>query len=144
MIENGSLRLERSYSVPVEKVWKAISDNAEMKQWYFDIAEFRAEVGFEFSFMGGSEGGIQYKHLCRVVDAVPLKKLAYTWVYEGYAGSSTVVFELFAEGESSTRVVVTHVGLDTFPKDNPDLAEKNFLAGWTAILGELLEKYLVG
>ena len=26
-----------------------------MKQWYFDLAEFKPEVGFKFQFMGGTE-----------------------------------------------------------------------------------------
>ena len=37
------------------KVWKAITDKDEMKQWYFDLKDFKAEVGFEFQFLGGDD-----------------------------------------------------------------------------------------
>ena len=39
-------------NAPVAKVWKAITDKDDMKQWYFDLAEFKPEVGFEFQFKG--------------------------------------------------------------------------------------------
>ena len=49
--------MERVYNTSIKKVWQAITDNNQMKQWYFDIAEFNAEVGFEFQFTGeGKEG----------------------------------------------------------------------------------------
>jgi uncharacterized protein YndB with AHSA1/START domain len=34
----------------LRSVWKAITNAADMKQWYFDIPGFKPEVGFEFSF----------------------------------------------------------------------------------------------
>jgi len=33
----------------VPKVWKAITDRDDMKQWYFDIEEFRPEPGSSFT-----------------------------------------------------------------------------------------------
>ncbi len=44
--------IERIYNALIEKVWQAITDKDQMKQWYFDIAGFKPEVGFEFSFSG--------------------------------------------------------------------------------------------
>ena len=52
-MNNEPFVIERTYNAPVEKVWKAITDNDLMKQWYFKIAAFKPEVGFEFSFDGG-------------------------------------------------------------------------------------------
>ena len=56
------LVVERVFNAPIEKVWKAITKKEEMKQWYFDLAEFKAEVGFEFRFYGGPPEK-QYLHL---------------------------------------------------------------------------------
>jgi uncharacterized protein YndB with AHSA1/START domain len=72
-----------------------------MKQWYFDLAEFRPEVGFEFSFTGQGQKGVQYLHHCKVTEVVVGKKLTYSWRYEGYEGMSYVHFELFAEGSTT-------------------------------------------
>src|SRR5690606_30300437 len=57
--------VERIFSKPISQVWKAITDKTEMKQWYFDLAEFKPEVGFKFKFMGGTEEN-QYLHICEV------------------------------------------------------------------------------
>ena len=89
--------IEHVFNAPVNKVWAAISNRDEMKKWYFDLAEFKPEPGFDFSFVGGTEEN-KYTHLCRVTEAIPGKKLSYTWRYEGYEGNSEVSFELFALG----------------------------------------------
>lgn len=133
--------IERTLNAPVQKVWKAITDKGQMKQWYFDLAEFKAETGFEFSFTGGTEEN-SYVHLCKVTEVVPGKKLQYSWRYEGYEGNSFVTWELFAEGDQ-TRLKLTHEGLEIFPA-NPDFARKNFEAGWTDIIGKNLVDFLAG
>ena len=132
--------IERTYDAPIAKVWKAITDKDEMKKWYFDLAAFEAEVGFEFQFLGGSEEK-KYLHLCKVTDVVPGKKITYSWRYEGYEGISYVTFELFDEN-NKTRLKLTHEGLQTFPKDNADFAKTSFAAGWTYILGTSLKQYV--
>jgi uncharacterized protein YndB with AHSA1/START domain len=137
---NQPFEIERTYNAPVEKVWKAITDKEQMKQWYFDLKEFKPEVGFEFQFEGGTENKT-YLHLCKITDAVPGKKLTHSWRYDGYEGNSFVTFELFEEN-NSTRVKLTHEGLETFPKSNPDFASSNFAEGWTSILGINLKEYL--
>ena len=138
---NNPFIIERTYDAPAGKVWKAISDRDEMKKWYFDLAEFKPEVGFEFSFTGGSPDGVQYLHLCKVTEVIPGKKLTYSWRYDGYEGNSFVTFELFEEGDK-TRLRLTHAGLETFPASNPDLAAKNFAEGWTDIIGRSLKEFL--
>lgn len=124
-----------------EKVWKAITDNTEMKQWYFDLPEFKPEVGFEFQFTGGADSGIAYIHLCKITEVEEGRKLKYSWRYKDYDGISFVSFELFSKG-ALTHLKLTHDGLDTFPEDNPDLAIDNFLKGWTHIIGTSLVEYL--
>jgi uncharacterized protein YndB with AHSA1/START domain len=131
--------IERIYNAPVEKVWKAITDRDQMKQWYFDVAAFKPEVGFEFTFNGGKDDKV-YVHLCKVTEVVPYKKLKHSWAYKDYEGISFVTWELFEEG-NSTRVKLTHEGLETFPQNNPDFAKESFMQGWTYILGTSLKNY---
>jgi uncharacterized protein YndB with AHSA1/START domain len=135
--------IERTYNAPIAKVWKAITDKNEMKKWYFDLAEFKPEVGFEFRFEGGPEEGPKYLHICRIKEVIEGKKLAHSWRYEGYEGDTTVTWELFDEGDK-TRVKLTHAGLETFPAGNKDFARNNFAEGWTHILGTSLADYLKG
>ena len=52
---NDPIVVERIYNAPIEKVWKAITNSDDMRQWYFDLPGFKAEVGYEFQFTGGPD-----------------------------------------------------------------------------------------
>ncbi len=133
------LVVERIFDAPVALVWKAITNKADMKQWFFELAEFKAEAGFEFRF-AVEHNGFNYVHHCKVTKVVPEQALAFTWRYEGYEGDSLVTIELYAEGEK-TRVRLTHTGLETFPK-LPAFARKNFMQGWTSLIGSGLKDFV--
>jgi uncharacterized protein YndB with AHSA1/START domain len=130
--------IERTFNAPVARVWKALTDVQEMRQWYFDLKEFKPEVGFEFEFVVEHEGN-KYHHLCKITEVSPQKKIAYTWRYKGEVGESLVTFELSPDGDK-TRLKLTHKGLETFPK-TPAFARENFEAGWTGLASEL-EQFL--
>jgi uncharacterized protein YndB with AHSA1/START domain len=131
--------IERVYNAPVEKVWQAITDKEQMKLWYFELTEFKPEVGFEFEFTGGTPEK-SYLHLCKITEVIANRKLQYSWRYNGYEGNSFVTFELFPEG-NKTRLKLTHEGLETFPSSNTDFAKENFVAGWTEIIGTNLKEF---
>ena len=133
--------MERTLNAPVARVWKALTDVDQMRQWYFDLREFRPQVGFEFEFVVEHEGNT-YHHLCRVTDVIPERKIAYTWRYKGQPGDSLVTFELAPEGDK-TRLKLTHTGIETFPK-TPAYARKNFETGWTTIIGSELKPFVEG
>ncbi|WP_084439563.1 SRPBCC family protein [Dyadobacter alkalitolerans] len=140
-MEKNSIVTERIYNAPIEKVWKAITDKAQMKEWYFDLSEFKPEKGFKFSFSGGDDK-VQFLHECEILIVEPPKKLAYSWTYPEYEGYSVVTFELFEEGPKQTRLKLTHEGVDSFPKNNPNFAVSSFTGGWDFILGQSLKKYV--
>ena len=139
-MKNEAIVVEHTYDAPVEKVWNAITDKEQMKKWYFDMPEFKPVLGTEFSFEGGKDDNI-YVHLCQVTEIIPKKKLTYSWRYRGYDGISFVHFELFPEG-NSTRLRLTHDGLESFPANNPDFAKDNFRTGWDEIINKSLTKFL--
>lgn len=135
-MNNQSLIIERIFNADIKLVWRAITEKELMKQWYFDLKEFKAVVGFKFEFWAGEEGGKQWKHLCEITEVIPERKLTYSWKYEGYSGMSYVTFELFKEN-NDTKLTLTHTGIDTFPSDIPDLAIHNFERGWNQALNSL-------
>lgn len=139
--ENGSLVVERTFDAPVALVWKVLTEKEHMKEWYFDLEDFRPEAGFEFDFMAGPPDGKPFHHACKVTEVVPERRLSYSWRYPEYSGESQVTFDLFAEGDR-TRLRLTHAGLGTFPVDVPELAARNFEEGWNYILGTALADYL--
>ena len=134
--------VERTLNAPADKVWKAITDRAQMKQWSFDIREFKAEVGFKFQFLGGTDEH-KYLHKCQVTEVILGKKLTYSWRYDGYEGISYVTWELAQEG-NQTRLTLTHRGVETFPATNPDFKKENFVAGWTYIVGTSVKESVEG
>lgn len=131
--------IERTLNAPIAKVWSALTDVDQMRQWYFDLKEFKPEVGFEFAFVVEHQGNA-YDHRCRITEVIPQKKIAYTWRYEGHEGNSLVTMELSPAGDT-TRLKLTHTGLETFPK-TPAFARENFEKGWTAIIGSELKEFV--
>lgn len=131
--------VERSYSAPVEKVWRALTDNEQMKQWFFKLPEFKAEPGFEFEFEAGKDEK-KFMHKCVVKEVIPNQRLSYSWRYEGYEGDSLVSFDL-SDDNGGTHVKITHTGLDTFPNVE-DFAPKNFNTGWSYFLNDALAGFL--
>ncbi|MDQ6608314.1 MAG: SRPBCC domain-containing protein [Bacteroidota bacterium] len=140
-MNNHPILLERLFDAPASKVWKALTDKNEMKQWYFDLEEFEAVPGFTFQFKGGPSPDKQYLHLCEITEVIPGKKLTYSWRYDGYPGKSFVTFELF-EKENKTVLRLTHSGIETFAKENSDFGMHNFEKGWNAIINTSLKEYL--
>jgi uncharacterized protein YndB with AHSA1/START domain len=142
-MDNQPIIVERTFDIPASKIWKAITDKNEMKKWYFDLADFKAEKGFRFEFSGGPSPEKQYVHLCEVKEADAEKKLSYSWRYKGYPGDSLVTFELMGQG-NQTVLRLTHSDLESFPKDNSDFDKNNFIQGWNEIINTSLREYLVG
>lgn len=132
--------ITRHFNAPVERVWHALTTAEALQRWSFPIAEFRAEVGFQFEFTCANPEGVAFRHHCRVTVAVPQKRLAYTWKYVGYEGESLVTMELQAEG-NRTRLTLTHTGLDTFPPI-PAFARSEFETGWTELIGNSLKQFV--
>lgn len=141
-MKNETVSIERTYPAPIEKVWDAITDPQQMRQWYFPMMEdFRPEPGFQTK-IDVVAGGKHFLHLWKVVEVVPGKKISYEWRYEGYPGNSLVSFELF-EASEGTKLVLTHEKLETFQGDQyPELGKDNFLQGWTMFIGANLKNYL--
>ncbi len=140
-MKKKNVTVERVFASNIKDVWKALTEPALMKQWYFDIPGFRPEVGYQFSFTGGPSPEKQYVHLCEVTEAIPEARLAYSWKYQGYAGISFVTIELTREG-TKTRVRLTHTGIGSFPQEITDFAIHNFEEGWNAIINESLKGFL--
>lgn len=139
-MNNEPLIIEQEFKAPIELVWRAITEKELMKKWYFDITDFKLEIGRKFHFDGGEEGKI-YTHICEILEIIPLQKLKYSWKYKGYSGISFVTFELFSLG-SNTKLRLTHEGISSFPKDNPDLVRDNFIGGWKFLIHEALKDYV--
>lgn len=138
-MQKQPLIIERTYKASVEKVWDAITNANKMRQWYFDLEDFKPEIGFKFEFSGECDG-IKYLHECEVTEVEPGRKISYSWKYRDYPGESSVTWQLFPEGDE-TRLVLTHTGIETFPI-HKDFTRESFTGGWTHFMGTALKEFL--
>ena len=140
-MKTNELIVERTFDAPINKVWSALTDNEELKKWYFKLEDFKPKVGFKFDFIGGPEDGIQYLHLCEIMEVVEGKKLTYSWRYDNYEGNSLLTWELFDKGDQ-TLLRLTHSGLETFEGIGPDFSRSNFSGGWNYFVHTSLKNHL--
>ncbi len=138
---NTQVIIEQTLNATAEQVWQAISDKDKMRQWYFNLDDFKPEVGFQFSFKGQGSKGENYVHLCKVTEVIPHKKLQYSWQYENIEGKSLVSFELYQQG-NQTLLRLKHDGLNTFPQNSDDFKAESFNMGWTELITNLLVGFL--
>jgi len=138
-MNNEQVITERVYNAPIERVWQAITDIEQMKQWYFDtLTEFEPEVGFEVRFENKHNGAI-LSNVFKVIDVVPGKKISHSWTILNNPGNSVVTWELFEQGDK-TKLVLTHDHVETFGgATNPGFARENYVKGWAHFAGKLQE-----
>ncbi len=132
------LKKEISINTSVERVWKALTQPEEMRNWYFDISNFEATEGKIFDFVVSFEdedGEHNFRHLFEILEVIPYEKLKHTWEHPGHStGTSTLTWELVPE-EDSTTVVLTHEGAKSFLDEGSKyFTEESYTAGWTDIL----------
>jgi uncharacterized protein YndB with AHSA1/START domain len=130
-----SIVIERTYNIPADKVWQALTDVEKINQWFFQLPDFKAQVGFAFSF-SGKDNGVRVVHESVIKEVIPGKKLAYSMIYQDHPQESLVTFELFDEGDK-TRLLFTHSGLEEMAKGSPLFAREKFLGGWTYLTDKL-------
>lgn len=140
-MKNENVIVERTYNASIDKTWSALTSVDEMRNWYFQLEDFKPKAGFKFDFLGGPEDGKQYLHLCEVTEVEESKKITYSWRYDNYPGNSLVIWELFAKGDQ-TLLRLTHSGLETFAGLGVEFEKTSFNGGWTYFLHTALKGYL--
>jgi len=133
--------IEIEYNFPVEKVWKALTDPDDMRQWYFDLPSFTSKVAAPLELEKIEELSNMYLGNFMAVERIEGNKISYTWKYEVYPGHSLVTFELSEEGKR-TKLQFTHQGLETFPVSNPDIARDNIFSSWKYMLDTAIKVFL--
>lgn len=109
-----ALRFERTLSHPAERVWRAVSDPAELAQWFPAAAAWTPTTGETFEAFGVTG---------EVLEATPPDRLTWTFGTERYG------FELSGR-DGDCLLVFTHAFADGTP-----VAQT--AAGWDAYLSRL-------
>jgi uncharacterized protein YndB with AHSA1/START domain len=104
-----AVRLERRLDHSVERVWRAITEPEELRQWSPGVPRWELEPGNVFTSEDAEGTG-------RIVEVDPPRLLAYEWERDAFR------FELHPDGDGC-RLVFTHV------LDDATLGERT-AAGW--------------
>lgn len=131
-----SIRLERTYNFPVDRVWKALADAQAMSQWLMPC-DISPEVGHKFTFKTDPQRGFDGIVHCEVLEVVPNKKLVFSWCNGKM--NTQVTFRLEALGET-TKLYLEHSGFSS-------IFERIFVRqllrnGWKRKILKQLEVYL--
>ena len=86
-----TLVIEKEMPHPPEKVWRALTDGALIKEWLMDN-DFQPRVGHRFSFRSTPVPGWNGIIAAAVLVVEPDKKLSYSW--ESMGLKSTVLWTL--------------------------------------------------
>ena len=127
--ETRSLVIEKELPHPPEKIWRALTQGALIKQWLMDN-DFQPVVGHKFTLrstpMPNWNGIIESEVL--VVE--PHKKLAYSW---GSLGLASVVVWTLAATKGGTLVRMEQSGFR--PDQEANYRGANY--GWQKFIGNL-------
>ena len=125
--------IERTYPVPVEAVWHALSDNDARDQWFgggpvFDVDEKSHEfrVGGHGSEDGQWHGGPRSRFHSTYTDIVDLQRIVFTydmWVDDRHMSTSLTTIALEPAG-GQTRLTYTEQGVHFDGLDSPEGREE--------------------
>lgn len=132
---------KQKVKAPVEKVWTALTDKAQMKEWYFDIPDFELGLHNEFNFFepGGEN---KFHHRGEILEIIPQQKLKHTWTYPEFSKEKTIVKWELERGEDGTLIQLTHKGLENLEHLGNNFQKESFTNGWTEIVGKNLKEYV--
>ncbi|MEM9076332.1 MAG: SRPBCC domain-containing protein [Bacteroidota bacterium] len=111
---------------PIEKVWSAITKAKELSTWFIKT-DFKAEVGFNYTFSStGEEGCVPITGI--VKEASPYT-LVYTWNVEDTHTETTVKWVL-EDIDGKTKLYLEHSGISLYPGDTAIKMFESFDGGW--------------
>ncbi|MEA2552765.1 MAG: hypothetical protein QOJ65_941 [Fimbriimonadaceae bacterium] len=112
-----ALNVERTIDAPVERVWQAWADPAELSHW------FTTHHHHLFEEKGAYQNGDGDKGV--YTEIVPNQRLKFTWENETDCPGTSVRIEFRREGAYKTSVALTHENLADVA------AVDNMREGWT-------------
>lgn len=125
-----------------DKIWEALTNKEQMKEWYFDIPDFELMIGTTFNFFepGGKN---EFHHQCTIKEIEPNKKFSHTWTHPELSKGESVVTWFLNEENGITKVVLEHEGVENFADAGPMFVPENYQMGWDGFLG-VLKNYMNG
>jgi uncharacterized protein YndB with AHSA1/START domain len=140
--EKPSLTIVRKLKAAPERVWRALTQPEELKQWFAPNDEFKIpravadlKVGGAYNIVMQSPDGEVHDVSGKYREIVPNRKLVYTWAWKSTPErESLVTIELRGAG-GGTELTLRH---EQFADEE---ARDKHQHGWAGCLGQL-EKFV--
>lgn len=140
------IRRELMFPHPIERVWQAIADPAEVRQWFGERSEFDLREGATGVMRWGDDA---FRMIVITVD--PPRHFAYRWVTPGdddhaipFEDMPTTLVSFSLESvDGGTRLTLVESGFAAHPEDQRESNYADNSGGWTDELARL-EGYLGG
>lgn len=136
-----TIAVERSIVVHAdrERVWRAITDSAQISQW------FDGNMRWEFQLGVGEHINYYYNGALlgtgRIVTIEPPERFVLNWTAEPGSPVETLVTFALETVDGGTRVTVTESGFEALPEDRRHARAEDNSDGWRQVL-EHLQAYL--
>jgi uncharacterized protein YndB with AHSA1/START domain len=117
-----SVDLEEFLASPPHKVWKALTDPAQLARWLMPN-DFEPRVGKRFTLVADCPAAWEGDVTCEVLELVPAERMVWSWQTGGMERPTRLVFELRPSG-SGTRLRLLHTG------DADEPIARDLKGGW--------------
>jgi len=120
LTDGHTLRMERTFAAPAERVFDAFTSEEVMRRWWhagpdWDTPEARVDlrVGGELRVvMRNPHEDVRYGGGGEYTEIDPPRRLAFTWIWDDDASATQQLIEIdFEEADGVTTVRFTHHGL---------------------------------
>jgi uncharacterized protein YndB with AHSA1/START domain len=135
MTPTRTLVIEKEMPYPPEKIWRALTQGALIKEWLMDN-DFQPVVGHSFQFRSTPAPNWNGIIDSEVLVVEPNKKLSYSW---GALGLESAVTWTLTPTDAGTHVRMEHSGFGS----DQDAAYKGANYGWQKFIGGL-ERIIAG
>ncbi|HEX6939264.1 MAG TPA: SRPBCC domain-containing protein [Longimicrobiales bacterium] len=130
--QTESISFEFDLPHPPEKVWRALTDPALLREWLLPVFDFELRPGAEFTFRAEPQPGWDGIVRCRLLESDTHRHLSWRWV----AGDiDTVVTFTLTPTASGTRLSLVQSGFK--PEQRRNIAGARY--GWKMMSGKLVD-----
>ena len=126
--------------MPIERVWAALTDSAELARWFGESAEVDLRPGGEMHLGFGVHGDAH----CVIETVEPPYRFAFRWPAEGSAALNlpeppmTLVEFVLESVPGGTRLRLMESGFAALPESIRQSAHEGNIGGWKHELDELV------